>query len=305
MGSVFVFQLECSNKFKLKQDERIFKIALSRFDLKNKIGMFMSAYYQLIDRKIQDDGSVVAHYRSTVHAQGAWSEHEQHMAPATGIICAELDQFSPRDDMRIGRISLDIWGFIPAGEFTITTKVIRAGKTIELLESEMRANDKISIVARTWLMAKSETQSVKGLEDQHITGPENAAIWTEIRTWPGGYIQSIEARSNGRRNGKGIVWLTNPFDMVEGQTTSDFVRLMGMVDTANGVVSRQKLPFEYAFPNLDLQIHLYRLPQGSWLGLETVQQYGDDGIGLTSSVLHDIHGPFGRSEQILTLRQMG
>lgn len=30
--------------------------------------------------------------------------------------------------------------------------------------------------------------------------------------------------------------------------------------------------------------------------------YGDDGIGLTSSVLHDIYGPFGRSEQILTLR---
>jgi hypothetical protein len=36
------------------------------------------------------------------------------------------------------------------------------------------------------------------------------------------------------------------------------------------------------------------------LGLETVQQYGSDGIGLTSAVLHDVYGPFGRSEQILT-----
>ena len=51
-----------------------------------------------------------------------------------------------------------------------------------------------------------------------------------------------------------------------------------------------------------MQIHLYRMPKGKWLGLETVQQYGDDGIGLTSSVLHDETGPFGRSEQILTLR---
>ncbi|MEG1157701.1 MAG: thioesterase family protein, partial [Acinetobacter sp.] len=31
--------------------------------------------------------------------------------------------------------------------------------------------------------------------------------------------------------------------------------------------------------------------------------YGDDGIGLTSAVLHDEQGPFGRSEQILTLRK--
>jgi hypothetical protein len=69
-------------------------------------------------------------------------------------------------------------------------------------------------------------------------------------------------------------------------------------------VPRQS-PKEWAFPNLDLQIHLHRLPRGPWLGLETVQQYGADGIGLTSSVLHDIYGPFGRSEQILTLRAVG
>ena len=49
---------------------------------------------------------------------------------------------------------------------------------------------------------------------------------------------------------------------------------------------------------------MYRAPTGRWLGLETVQQYGKDGIGLTSSVLHDLHGPFGRAEQILTLRKM-
>ena len=71
------------------------------------------------------------------------------MAPATGIICAELDRFLPRQNMRIGRISLDILGLIPAGEFEIVTRVIRPGKTIELLESEMWAKSKVCIVART------------------------------------------------------------------------------------------------------------------------------------------------------------
>ena len=58
------------------------------------------------------------------------------------------------------------------------------------------------------------------------------------------------------------------------------------------------------FPNLDLQIHMYREPEGQWLGLEVQQSYGTDGIGLTSTVLHDTSGPFGRAEQILTVRQL-
>ena len=265
----------------------------------------MTAYYQLLQREILDDGRVIARYFSNPASQGAWSGKEQHMAPATGIICAELNQFSPRDDVRIGRISLDILGMIPVGEFQIETKVIRPGKTIELIESTMSSGSKSCISARTWRMAVSDSQQVAGLEDQVVDGPDNAPIWDEIKSWPGGYIQSIEARSHGRRNGKGIVWLQSKLDMVEGEVTADFVRLMGLVDTANGVVTRQQWPFKYSFPNLDLQIHLHRMPQGTWLGLETVQQFGDDGIGLTSSILHDIRGPFGRSEQILTLRKMG
>ena len=264
-----------------------------------------NAYYQLIDRQVQPDGCVIAHYRSTIHAQGAWNEHEQHMAPATGIICAELDLFAPRSDVRIGRISLDILGLIPAGEFQIETRVIRPGKTIELIESVMSAHGKSCIQARTWRMMTSDTTAIWGLEDQLVGNPEQQPIWNAIRTWPGGYIASLEARTSEQRQGKGMVWLRNPYAMIENEDSSDFVRLMGMVDTANGVATRQKPPFEYAFPNLDLQIHLYRKPQGEWLGLETVQHHGEDGIGLTSSILHDVKGPFGRSEQILTLRKMG
>lgn len=265
----------------------------------------MSAYYQFIDRHIDTEGVVTARYRSTVHAQGAWNEHEQHMAPASGIIAAELAQFQPRDDMRIGRISYDIFGLIAAGEFSIVTRVLRPGKTIELLESEMQAQGRTCIVARAWRMCLQDSSEVAGLEDQVIQHPEVLPQWHGMSRWPGGFIQSIEARvDENYRAGKGIVWLNNAKEMVENQPTSDFVHLLGMVDTANGIAPRQGDDVAWAFPNLDLQIHLHRLPTGRWLGLEAVQQYGNDGIGLTSAVLHDVHGPFGRSEQILTLRKM-
>ncbi|OTG63491.1 thioesterase family protein [Acinetobacter silvestris] len=264
----------------------------------------MSAYYQLLERTINDEGVVQARYQSTMNTQGAWNPDEQHMSPATGVICAELEQFAPRENMRIGRISFDIFGLISLGEIEITTQVIRPGKTIELIESIMTGQGKTLVVARTWRMITQDSSVIAGLEDQVVETPENMPDFDGIRKWPGRFIKTVEARSSQYRNGKGLVWLKTDLEMVEGQKTSDFVNVVSMVDIANGIIPRQSTPLKWGFPNLDLQLHFYRLPQGKWLGLETVQQYGADGIGLTSSILHDVHGPFGRSEQILTLRKI-
>ena len=68
----------------------------------------MTAYYTQLD-KTETDGIVTARFIPNEPAQGAWNPHEQHMAPASGLLARELEQFSPRDDMRIGRISFDIF----------------------------------------------------------------------------------------------------------------------------------------------------------------------------------------------------
>ena len=264
----------------------------------------MSAYYRFISRNTDADGVCVAHYEPLLPAQGAWNAHEQHMAPATGVMCAELEAFMPREDLRIGRVGLDILGLIPLQPFSISTKVLRPGKTIELIEATMVANGRACIVARAWRMQISDTRAIAGTEDRDIKRPEELADWTGMKQWAGGFIESMQFKADAeRRAGKGVVWMNNDLEMVEGQTTSSFVHLLGMVDTANGIVPRAK-PGDWACPNLDLHLDLLRLPLGKWLGLDTCQQYGSDGIGLTSSVLHDELGVFGRSEQILTLRPM-
>lgn len=264
------------------------------------------AYYEFRSEEVHSDGSATRYYTSTQHAQGAWNAHEQHMAPATGLIVANLEVFQPRTAMRIGRISLDILGVIHSGDCSVHTKVIRAGKTIELIEATLHTQGKTSVVARAWRMQTSNTQAVAGVEDAVQTSPADLPVWRGMQQWGGGYIRSLECRtSNTHRPGKGMVWINTELSMVQGQPTSDFVHLMGLVDTANGTAPRivQK-EINWIFPNVDLQIHLHRMPSGRWLGLETVQQIGDDGIGLTSTILHDQTGPFGRAEQILTVRAL-
>lgn len=244
-------------------------------------------------------------YRSTIHAQGAWNPHEQHMAPASGIMADALLRHEPRDDVRMARISYEILGLIPGGEFQVTTSTLRPGRTIELIQAELSAGGRVAIRAAAWRMITSDTSAVAAFEDEAMPAPDECKLWDGASVWPGGYIRSLEMRiGEGHRPGSGRVWIRTMHPLTDKEDSSDLARLMGLVDTANGIAARIT-PGEnsYIFPNVDLQIHMYRAPSGEWLGVDNKVSFGADGIGLTSSVLHDINGPFGRAEQILTLRK--
>ena len=63
------------------------------------------------------------------------------------------------------------------------------------------------------------------------------------------------------------------------------------------------MPFlTIAFPNIDLTAHLFAEPRGGWVGFDTTVSFGAEGLGLTSSVVHDIDGPIGTVAQMLTVR---
>lgn len=244
-------------------------------------------------------------FESTIQAQGAWNPHEQHMAPATGILAHCLEQHEPRAEMRMARLSFDILGLIPGGEFTVETSTIRPGRTIELVQAELKSNGRTSVRATGWRLQRGDTAAVAAVEDEPMPGPDQAGPSSGgMGGWPGGYIASLEFRRiSGHRPGRGQVWIRTAHPVLGETTSSDYVRLMGLVDTSNGIAARVPPgPGSYMFPNVDLQIHMYREPQGEWLGLDNRVTFGRDGIGLTSSVLHDVDGPFGRAEQILTVR---
>ncbi|WP_411373433.1 thioesterase family protein [Arthrobacter sp. MPF02] len=255
-----------------------------------------NAYYQALGG---------GRFRSTIHAQGAWNVHEQHMAPASGLLAEALERHQPRPDMRMARLSYEILGLIPGGEFHIDASVLRPGRTIELVQAEMVAGGRAAIRATAWRMATSDTAAVAATEDAAIPGPDECKPYDGAAVWPGGYIRSLEMRAaEGHRPGAGKVWLRTSHPLTDREDSSGMARLIGLVDTANGIAARVPPGSDsYAFPNLDLQIHMYRRPEGEWLGLDNAVSFGADGIGLTSTVLHDLKGPFGRAEQILTLRR--
>jgi len=243
-------------------------------------------------------------YQPTLHAQGAWNPWEQHMGPVAGLLAHAVERHAPREDMQLARITYDILGVIPASEVEVRCETVRPGRTIELVEATLYAGSKAVVRATAWRLVRQDTAEVAGGFHAGMPHHDEVAARSYEGVWGGGFIGSLHFRSvDGGESGRGRVWISTDLDLVSGEETSDVARLLGLVDTANGVAVRQH-PGEWMFPNVDLTVHLFRTPTHGWLGLDTEVTFGETGLGLTSTDLYDEHGPIGRAEQILTVRRL-
>jgi hypothetical protein len=258
-----------------------------------------SAYYQRLDAD---------RFQPTVHAQGAWNDHEQHMAPVSGLLAHALERHAPRPELATARVTYEILGLIPLEPTTVTVRTVRPGRTIELVEAMASVGGRYVVRASAWRLTTQETSGVGGGLPRAMPARERCGPHGATATWPGGYIRSIEMLAGpASEPGAGQAWLRTALPLVEGEPSTPLAGFLGLVDTANGMNVRLD-PREWAFPNIDLSVHLYRAPQGGpgrWVGFDTLVTIGEGGIGLTSTTLHDELGPVGRAEQILTVRATG
>jgi hypothetical protein len=246
-------------------------------------------------------------FRATEHTGGAWKTDEQHIAPVLGLLAhlVEVDRDARRDDaLVIARASYDILGVIPVGDIETSVAVVRAGRTIELVEAVLTCGGRPALRLRAWLMATADTLALAGSPLPAIPQRHEMQPWVPSSAWPGGFIASIECVRTLLGTGRAQYWARHTMPLLHDEPVSATARALGIVDIINGMSPRMD-PRDVAFPNLDLTAHLFARPQpaeGGWLGFDTSVSFGEDGIGLSSSVLHDVTGPIGTIAQILTIR---
>ncbi|GHF54988.1 thioesterase family protein [Streptomyces griseosporeus] len=245
-------------------------------------------------------------YRPTAHAGGAWGPDEQHFSPLGGLVAHAMERhLAARPDragLVLARISYDILGRLALDACEIRVETVRPGRTIELLEATVRISGRSVVRARAWLLAAHDTAAVAGGPAGRLTPPERLGTWPMGELWPGGYIASLDVRPvSPPQPGRATVWVSTPLALVAGEPSGPLASYLALVDTANGIAVRQP-PTEWLFPNVDLTVHLHRQPVAGWTGLDTTVAFGPTGQGLTSTVLHDVDGPVGHAQQILTVR---
>lgn len=243
-------------------------------------------------------------FRATDHVGGAWALDEQHVAPALGLLAhvVEADRDRRRDDgLVVARLSYDILGTLPVDEVRVDVRVLRPGRTIELVEATLAHAGRAAVVLRAWLMRPGDTAGVRGTALPRIAPPDDLPAWDPSTVWPGGFVTTTEIRRGQQAPGRAAFWVRSAVPLLADEPVSPLARAAGLLDLTNGMTVRVD-PGEVAFPNIDLTAHLFTQPRGEWLGFDTTVSFGADGIGVTSSTIHDVSGPIGTMAQVLTVR---
>ena len=255
----------------------------------------MSAYFHRVDD---------TRFRPSDLVRGAWNPQEMHIAPALGLLTHAVERHHRQvhdDGMRAARMSFDILGTIPIDVVDVEVRVLRPGRTIELVEATLSHGGRPAVLGRVWMMATRDTSALRGGAMPAMPHPETMEQWQPSDVWDGAFVGSIDILRREEAPGRGQAWLRPQLPLLDSEPVSLTARALGVLDVANGIAVRVP-PTAAMYPNLDLTAHLAGEPRGEWIGLDTAVTFGPDGVGLTHSIVHDETGPIGAVEQILTVR---
>lgn len=241
-------------------------------------------------------------FSSTVNTRGPWSPEHQHAGPPCALLARAVERCGSGSEVRVGRITFEILRPVPITTLTAHAEIVRPGRQVDLVESELHDADGPVILARAWRLRAEAVAGVATPPEPPGHAPEDGR---EVGFFEGaadvGYHTAMEARfvdGSFRDPGPATVWMRMRIPLVADEEPSGLQRVLAAADSGNGV-SAVLDPTEHLFVNTDLTVRLARYPRGEWVCLDSVTRIDGDGIGLAESVLYDEADRLGGSSQTL------
>jgi Thioesterase-like superfamily len=268
----------------------------------------------------QGDGFV-----STELTRGPWDENSQHAGPPAALIAREIERLPAENGQRqVGRVTYEILRPVPIAPLTVCARVARPGRRVEMVEAALADSSGEELVrARAWRLRHSEVDIPVGLTG--AGGPsEVGTLASTLR--PGlappapeegeprpffdtghavGYHTAMEYRfvSGGFRDpGPATVWMRMRQSLVAGEEPSPLQRVLAAADSGNGISATLDYS-RFVFINVDLTVHLQRMPAGEWICLDAITIPEPEGVGISDTALYDERGPIGRAAQTLLIAE--
>ena len=106
---------------------------------------------------------------------GPWSAAAQHAGPPAALLARAMERHEPAPGTRLADVRLDILGPIPVAPLDLDVRVLRGGRSMQLLEATASVDGRAAAVARAWRI-------VRAPEDfPSLTGRRPATIDLEFR----------------------------------------------------------------------------------------------------------------------------
>ncbi|MBX6749239.1 MAG: thioesterase family protein [Micromonosporaceae bacterium] len=242
-------------------------------------------------------------FEATPYTRGPWDAGSQHAGPPAALLGRAVERQVGRDDMRVVRLAFDIVRPVPIGRLSVSTRVVRAGRSVAIVESELIPDGEPTAMRVTAMLIRTETAVAPAVS--YGGPPEFPDGTAEEAFFPVpydvGYHTAMEYRfaaGSFLAPGPATCWMRMRVPLVEGEEPSPLSRVLVAADSGNGVSSVLDWR-RYLFINPDLTVHLHRYPTGEWVCLDARTWIDPDGVGLAEAAVYDRTGALGRTAQSL------
>jgi hypothetical protein len=242
-------------------------------------------------------------FRATLHTQGPWNPQFQHGGPLGALLVRQMEQCSPRPDMLLARVTIEILGPIPIDALRASAHLVRPGRSVELLEAVLEHEGRPVMRASGWRVRVS-TDRPPAPEPEHAPPlPPAEAAATQSPEWQCGFLAATEWRfvhGDYALSGAATAWMRLRYPLIAGETVTPAQRLIAAADSANGISSPLDIR-SWLFIPPELTVHSLRPPVGEWICVDATTLLQTEGVGLATSTLYDERGLVGRSAQSLLI----
>jgi hypothetical protein len=240
---------------------------------------------------------------------GPWDPGAQHAGPPAALLAREIERLPDAGEFQIGRVTCEILRSVPIAPVRVAARILRPGRRVQLVEAELSDEAGEPLMrANAWRLraAPVEIPPEAMAAAEPPPGPEQGA---DVEFFPTGqelgYHTAMEVRFvKGAfiEPGPALVWLRMRQPLVAGEEPSPLQRVMVAADVGNGVSA--SLDYQrYLFINVDITVHLERMPVGEWVCVDARTLPQPSGNGTAESVLSDEGGRIGRALQTLLIAQ--
>jgi Acyl-CoA thioesterase C-terminal domain/Acyl-CoA thioesterase N-terminal domain len=226
-------------------------------------------------------------------AVGPWATDMLHGRLLAGLAAWAIERDHGIDGFVPTRLTVDMFRNPPMEPAGVATTLVRAGRRVRAMDAVVRMGGTDVARASALFLASGE----EPVDDPVTASPAWDAPAPDDLAGGLDEVDSFDVVSPTDRGfgapGRRQAWIRDRRPLIAGVELTPFVRAALAADFASPLANFGAAGLDYI--NADLSLHLGRLPEGVWIGVETSHRVAANGVSIAVCTLHDHRGPIGAS----------